>query len=176
MSYNHHRPLSGINWQTPAAYSASLSQQADGMFPPLWMLALWPDSVLPSSPAASQQIDSLTMTGTKIGRGSAIVIIDCKIKRNAMLCQAVSSKKNASSRTRTLNPLIKSQQAEFTNNYGSCICNPSCFEVTPNATTLQHPNIDADLQQLIQAWPTLPPMLKARIAGMVDAASMMLKR
>ncbi len=34
LNYNHRRPHSGIHWQTPASYAASLSQQADGMFPP----------------------------------------------------------------------------------------------------------------------------------------------
>ncbi len=31
--YNHRRPHSGINWQTPAAYAATLTNQAVGAFP-----------------------------------------------------------------------------------------------------------------------------------------------
>jgi transposase InsO family protein len=32
LAYNHHRPHSGIGWQTPAAYAAKMTN-ADGMFP-----------------------------------------------------------------------------------------------------------------------------------------------
>jgi transposase InsO family protein len=35
LTYNHRRPHSGINWQISASYAASLSQQADGVFPPI---------------------------------------------------------------------------------------------------------------------------------------------
>jgi hypothetical protein len=72
-----------------------------------------------------------------------------------------------------LNPLIKSQQAESTNSYKSNSCNHAHFEVTPNDTPLQHPNIDTDLQQIIQAWPTLPATLKSRIVGMVEAVKIL---
>lgn len=65
LGYNHSRPHSGINWQTPAAYAASVSKKADGKVP----------SALSSSPpcgaADKQQLSSLTLTDTRIGRGSA---------------------------------------------------------------------------------------------------------
>ena len=32
LDYNHRRPHSSLNWQTPATFSASLNQQADGVF------------------------------------------------------------------------------------------------------------------------------------------------
>ena len=32
LDYNHRRPHSSLNWQTPAAFSASLNQHADGVF------------------------------------------------------------------------------------------------------------------------------------------------
>jgi len=73
-------------------------------------------------------------------------------------------------RTRTLNPLIKSQQAQFVNNSREKSYGHECFEVTPNATTFQNANIDDDLRHIIQTWSTLPPTLKARIVGMIEAA------
>ena len=61
--------------------------------------------------------------------------------------------------------LIRSEQDDFVKKCktNSCACEDN--EVTPNDTPLQHPNNDADLQQIIQAWPTLPVTLKSRIVG-----------
>lgn len=33
LNYNHHRPHSSLNWQTPAAYAATLDVSATGAFP-----------------------------------------------------------------------------------------------------------------------------------------------
>lgn len=75
-----------------------------------------------------------------------------------------------------MNPLIKSQQVEFTNNCSETIYNRTSFEVTPNDTTLEHAKHDDDLQHIIRAWSTLPPILKARIVGMVDAVTILLRK
>src|SRR5262249_60205224 len=33
LEYNHRRPHSGLNWQTPAAYAAALDDRSAGVFP-----------------------------------------------------------------------------------------------------------------------------------------------
>ncbi len=60
LDYNHRRPHSSLNWQTPAAYSASLNEHADGVFssapladPPVGATPLPPDQQAKHQPFLS---------------------------------------------------------------------------------------------------------------------------
>ena len=66
LDYNHHRPHSGIKWQTPAAYAATLTDHVAGSFPAA-TLAGPPVGAAPlptAQPTHQHLPDSLTITGT----------------------------------------------------------------------------------------------------------------
>ncbi len=79
---------------------------------------------------------------------------------------------NALRRTRTCNPLIKSQRgdsakADRTGISDDAPANPSSRHSSGDGNPLQ----DANLRRLIDAWPELPDTIRAGILAMVDAVA-----
>jgi hypothetical protein len=75
---------------------------------------------------------------------------------------------NASSRTRTLDPLIKSQRGTLANK-GLTIDPPHMGPHSAAESTRATPT-DPALAAIVSAWPDLPPAIRAGIAAMVNAA------
>jgi hypothetical protein len=77
---------------------------------------------------------------------------------------------NAPHRTRTYNPLIKSQFKTFPNSHVSNNLEESSEVCAPNAHQAESaPPLDPDLALIESSWPDLPEALRAGILAMVRA-------
>jgi len=91
-----------------------------------------------------------------------------KLDTNAQACAGVrAGARNAPRRTRTSNPLIKSQETiPPTSAFG-----PISGEQAPNAHHGDSQGQDHDLECVVRAWPELPPSLREAILAIVKAAA-----
>ena len=94
---------------------------------------------------------------------------DCKPLQIADLCEVAredaAGNESASCRARTYDPLIKSQREMRET--------PEFSHVSPQAPavdTAVETKLDADLQRILDTWPTLPEAFRAGIVAMITAA------
>ncbi len=79
---------------------------------------------------------------------------------------------NALCRTRTYDPLIKSQQGDSASGDPAKTCDGD--PATPNSShdsSSGNPPLDDDLRRVVEAWPTLPDPVRAGILAMIEATA-----